>query len=388
MRVLVLSYLFPRPAEPWSGIFVVEQVAALRARGIDARVLWGFSLGMPVRRPEFAANWVPAPITGVPSASFQYRVPHRLWQLLAGPAYGRAALRAASTLRDEFPFDLVHAHTSFLDGHAASLIGDAFNVPVVLTEHSGPFSTQIDNPVKRRCTLRALHRADRLIAVSDFLSDQIKTSIPQVANRDITVIGNGISGEALPCHSPRAPDGKIIALWIGSFVPVKQPHMLLEAFSAAHRQNPRLHLRLAGDGPLGPELRRYAGELGLSERIEWLGPLDRQGINAALGEADFVVVSSQAETFSLATLEALVSGRPVLSTRCGGPESIIDSAKLGILTDNDQAGLTAGFLDMANSHHAFEPATLRKSALDRFAHDLIAERLGTLYQTLLSREST
>jgi len=388
MRVLVLSYLFPRPAEPWSGIFVVEQVAALRARGIDARVLWGFSLGMPVLQPEFKADWVPAPIAGIPSASFQYRVPHRLWQLLAGPAYGRAALRAASALRQEFPFDLVHAHTSFLDGHAASLIGDAFSVPVVLTEHSGPFSTQIDNPMKRRCTLRALRRADQLIAVSDFLRDQIMTSVPQIAGRDIAIIGNGISGDALRCHSPRATDGRIIALWIGSLVPVKQPHMLLEAFAAAHRQDPRLYLRLAGDGPLGPELRRYAGEIGLSQHIEWLGPLDRQGINAALGEADFVVVSSKAETFSLATIEALVSGRPVLSTRCGGPESIIDSPRLGILTDNDQASLAAGFIDMADRHRTFEPATLRKSALDRFAHDLIAERLGTLYQTLLSREST
>lgn len=367
---------------------MVEQVAALRARGIDARALWGFSLGMPLRQPEFKADWIPAPIAGIPSASFQYRVPHRLWQLLAGPAYGRAALRAASAIRQEFPFDLVHAHTSFLDGHAASLIGDAFNVPVVLTEHSGPFSTQIDNPVKRRCTLRALRRADQLIAVSDFLGEQIKTSLPQAASRDIAIIGNGISGDAMPCHAPRATDGRIIALWIGSLVPVKQPHMLLEAFAAAYRRDSRLHLRLAGDGPLGAELRRYAGELGLSEPIEWLGPLDRQGINAALGDADFVVVSSKAETFSLATLEALVSGRPVLSTRCGGPESIIDSTALGILTSNDQAGLTAGFIDMANRHRAFEPATLRKSALDRFAHDLIADRLGTLYQTLLSREST
>ena len=78
--------------------FVVEQVAALRARGIDARALWGFSLGMPLRQPEFTPGWVPAPIAGVPSASFQYRVPHRLWQLLAGPAYGRAALEYRASL--------------------------------------------------------------------------------------------------------------------------------------------------------------------------------------------------------------------------------------------------------------------------------------------------
>jgi glycosyltransferase involved in cell wall biosynthesis len=384
MRVLVLSHLYPRSSAPWSGIFVAEQVAALRREGIDARVLWGHGVGMPLTAPPVPGAWVGG---GVPEASFAYRVPHRLWRFLAGQAYAAAALRACRSLAASFPFDLVHAHTSWLDGHAAAVIRRSFHVPMVLTEHSGPFSTQVDNLLKRRATRQALTEADRVMAVSGFLRRQMSDAFPDLASRPIAIIGNGIAGDDFPMAGPRDPSLPPSAVWVGGFLPIKQPLMMLRAFAAAKMRSPGLTLHLVGEGPLEPAMRAEAAALDVTDALTWHGSLPRPEVARRLAACDFMIVSSAAETFSVATLEALAVGRPVVSTRCGGPEEILDRPALGSLVDNDEAALAQGIVEMALACRSHDPATLRRAALERFGHPVIAARLVATYNSLLAREA-
>jgi glycosyltransferase involved in cell wall biosynthesis len=121
--------------------------------------------------------------------------------------------------------------------------------------------------------------------------------------------------------------------------------------------------------------------------LTWHGSLPRPEVARRLAACDFMIVSSAAETFSVATLEALAVGRPVVSTRCGGPEEILNRPALGSLVDNDEVALAQGIVEMALACRSHDPATLRRAALERFGHPVIAARLVATYNSLLAREA-
>jgi glycosyltransferase involved in cell wall biosynthesis len=281
----------------------------------------------------------------------------------------------------------VHAHTSWLDGYAASAVKHAFGVPMVLTEHSGPFSTQVENAFRRRATRSALRSADVVLAVSSFLRAQMVSALPDLAPLEIDVLGNGVDPDRFPLAPLRRSGEPVRAVWIGSFLPIKQPLMLLQAFAAARDACPGLELHLIGNGPLEKDMRALSARLGIASCVTWWGSLPRGEVSLRIREADFLVVSSRAETFSVATLEALVSGRPVLTTRCGGPEEIVDEPGLGLVVANDEAALASGLSRMAASCRQANPARLRASAISRYSHDAIARRLVSHYTSILSRKA-
>jgi glycosyltransferase involved in cell wall biosynthesis len=102
-----------------------------------------------------------------------------------------------------------------------------------------------------------------------------------------------------------------------------------------------------------------------------------------MGKSDFIAITSETETFSLVALEALATGKPVLATRCGGPEEIINTPELGIVIEQSEAALVEGFLLMARSYRKFNPTVLHASAIKRFDYRVISEKLRVVYQSLL-----
>jgi glycosyltransferase involved in cell wall biosynthesis len=360
MRILVLSHQYPRPSSLWSGVFVSEQVAALRVAGIDARVLSGQVVSpMSLRTDQIA--WVNGP-NNVPVAYFGYPIFPRTWRYAAGLSYATAAGHAVRTIVHDFNFDLIHAHTSFLDGYAASCLKRAFSTPVVLTEHSGPFSTQHDNLIKRVATKRALESADAVISVSNFLKSQMVGAYPSLAQRNVMIIGNGINADLFQLAEVPQDRATIEVAWVGGFLPVKQPLLMLRAFAKAWEKQKRLRLTIAGEGPLQSDMRNVAD---------------------LMGKSDFIAITSETETFSLVALEALATGKPVLATRCGGPEEIINTPELGIVIEQSEAALVEGFLLMARSYRKFNPTVLHASAIKRFDYRVISEKLRVVYQSLL-----
>jgi glycosyltransferase involved in cell wall biosynthesis len=381
MRILVLSHQYPRPSSLWSGVFVSEQVAALRVAGIDARVLSGQVVSpMSLRTDQIA--WVNGP-NNVPVAYFGYPIFPRTWRYAAGLSYATAAGHAVRTIVHDFNFDLIHAHTSFLDGYAASCLKRAFSTPVVLTEHSGPFSTQHDNLIKRVATKRALESADAVISVSNFLKSQMVGAYPSLAQRNVMIIGNGINADLFQLAEVPQDRATIEVAWVGGFLPVKQPLLMLRAFAKAWEKQKRLRLTIAGEGPLQSDMRNVVCALGIEKVVNWAGSLSRRGIADLMGKSDFIAITSETETFSLVALEALATGKPVLATRCGGPEEIINTPELGIVIEQSEAALVEGFLLMARSYRKFNPTVLHASAIKRFDYRVISEKLRVVYQSLL-----
>src|SRR5262249_31464084 len=217
-RVLVLSHMFPHVEQPGSGPFVLAQVAALREHErIDVRVISCRPFRISTRNPaqilrsvrsyrgELAqlrwAEW-----SGVPVLYPPYII-GRLFPFWAHAAtYRRAVHNTFEHLRRDFHFDLVHAPTRFPAGHAGLALPRPFAVPLVITEHTGPFTVLTGKPIVRQIALRSLQRADLVLCVSDSLRREVCSYYPPGSISHVETLSNGVDTTLFRPPEKWAPD--------------------------------------------------------------------------------------------------------------------------------------------------------------------------------------
>lgn len=401
-RVLVLSHMFPHPEQPGSGPFVHEQVQGLRQAGVDARAvvgrpywvrtlhplkmlrgLWNYRRALRAAQDRW---WL---VDGVPVRYLPYLVVAPFWS--HAWSYRLAVRSNMQRLRDEFQPEIVHAHTGYLDGSAAQMLARAWGVPYLVTEHTGPFSTLMRRPVVQDTTLEAIRNADTLVSVSralqkdvlGYLGDhrQLRTAvIPNAVDVDRFVVARGEPGD------PDAPR----LLFVGYFVPAKNLPLLLAAFAKVLAAKPRATLALVGGGENEAQTQAVRDDIaarGLQHAVSVRGFVAREEVARLMREeCDMLVLQSKAETFGCVAAEALASGRPVVATRCGGPEDIVTEPWMGVLCDNDSpAALAEAILQVSERIGQVDPERLGASARERFGAASVARRLIQLYEDVLRR---
>jgi glycosyltransferase involved in cell wall biosynthesis len=174
-----------------------------------------------------------------------------------------------------------------------------------------------------------LRHAYKLIVVSEAL----KKRLPH--HDKITLIYDGY---AFDNHRPTTRTGSTF-LYLSNIIPGKGQDHALAAFVNVHRQLPGWKLKFVG-GDSGLEknkqflehLKLVAFTAGVSDRVEWHG-FTADVVSQYL-QADIVLNFSESESFSMASLEALSCGRPLIVTDCGGPAEIVQHEVTGILVPN------------------------------------------------------
>jgi glycosyltransferase involved in cell wall biosynthesis len=403
VNLFVLPSWYPSAADPVAGGFVREQVAALAGLPAAPQLVvgtWGHHDGaLSLRDPAatFAAlRWRLRARAGWRQRTDgavrwqEVETPRLSWTLAVarGGAAGllRASRRNLAAARERLGrVDLVHAHVGFPAGWIASVLAAEAGVPYVLTEHMGPFPVPQLLDGDRPCAelRRAFENAAATIAVSPALAARIRSLGLPCSD----VVPNAIDGrrfDALPAH-PGPPGPPFVWLALSTLASAKGIDLLLDAFA---RWNPRageVELRIAGDGPQRGALRAQAQALGLGERVRFLGALRPEQVPGALLACHAFVLPSRHETFGVVLAEALASGRPVLSTRCGGPESIVGPHDGLLVPPGDVDALAAGLAELTGRAAGFDPAALCADALARFGRAAVARRLLAIYERVLAQ---
>ena len=102
----------------------------------------------------------------------------------------------------------------------------------------------------------------------------------------------------------------------------------------------------------------------------------------ALQNSDAFVLSSEYETFGVVLIEAMSCGLPVISTKCGGPESIIINDKLGLLVEkNNVNALSNGMNDILNKK--YDSQDIREYVIGSFSQIAIANKLKVVYKEII-----
>jgi len=264
--------------------------------------------------------------------------------LHASGSFNVSYLRAILSLIHKYDVDIVAAH---LYGSAVycSLAGLLARRPVISVLHG-----QSDISGKGRFSglkkLLVRSGSTKAVFVSTRLRDELKRAL-SLADSSCVVIPNGIDVEkysSLPDQSVREQLGisrdHILVGAIGNIRKPKSYDVLLRAARKLVDLSPRYRFAIAGEGSgdLLDKLLALRAELGLTDKVHFLGL--RADVPLLLRNFDVYALSSTTEGFSIACVEAMASGVPVVATRSGGPEEILDDGKTGLLVPtNDPLAL-------------------------------------------------
>jgi glycosyltransferase involved in cell wall biosynthesis len=156
----------------------------------------------------------------------------------------------------------------------------------------------------------------------------------------------------------------------------------IRAVAIAVKTLPGLELKIAGSGPLLEELQTLAKTLGVSERVQFLGRLERESIVALYREGDAMLNPSRVDNMPNSVLEALASGLPVISTNVGGVPYIVEDGKTALLVDADEPEAMAGAILRLHQDNALR-TRLQKRGLDevrQYAWPQVRDQWLSLYR--------
>lgn len=229
-------------------------------------------------------------------------------------------------------------------------------------------------------TRRIWRGAYRVVANSDGLRKLAWSTVPA---QPIDVIPNGI--ETLPRKrpSPAAGDG-IRILTVSRLIERKGLDTLIEA--VAEIPDTAVKLDIAGEGPSHARLERLARERGIGDRVRFHGFVQHEDLAELYARADIFVLPSRAESCSMALLEAMGAGLPVVATRVGGTPELIGDGKNGLLIGtDDSSGLAVAIRQLIaepRRRAEFSAENLRL-ARDRFSWNSTARRYEEIFRAAI-----
>ncbi len=356
MRILTLTSLFPGAAAPRHGVFVKERLADFRRHsGAEVRVVSPvpfFPRFLPSRRyGQFARAPRREEWAGFEILRPRYLMLPRIGVALQGLSYYVGVRGAVRRLRRAFPFDLIDAHYAYPDGFAAALLRHRLDVPLVLTVRGTDVNLLPGLKATAAQVRYALRAADALVAVSRALAGLAVEAGADPAR--VTVLRNGVDAERfrpLPMDECRRglglpEQGRVLAS-VGLLVPRKGHDLLLRALALMPAAE-RPYTVIAGDGPEEGALRALAAQLGLAERVRFLGAVEHDALAALYSSSDLSVLASSREGWPNVLLESMACGTPVVATAVHGSPEVVADESVGLLVQERSAEALAAALQAA-----------------------------------------
>ncbi len=251
-------------------------------------------------------------------------------------------VRTLFSLRDAvaaFRPDVLHVQCFGPNGAYASALSKLTGRPLVVTLQGETLMDDADIfEVSRslRASLRhGLKTAAAVTACSSFTLEDAERRFGLPPGRG-HVIPNGVElSQPTPVPPARPtvlPDGPYI-LALGRVVRKKGFDLLVEAFARMDAARRNADLVIAGTGEALGDLRRQAADLGVADRVHFIGRLDRDEVAGAMAAAELFVMPSRLEPFGIVILEAWRAGTAVVATDRGGPPELVRDGQDGVLVD-------------------------------------------------------
>ena len=285
-------------------------------------------------------------------------------------------LRLAALFR-RLGVDIVHtrnAEAFFYGMVGAKLAGIRH---VIHSEHGRTFP---EKPLRARAQRWLLRFVDHVFAVSARLRDDLVREIG-VCRKRLDIIYNGVDLGRFGKTAPRSSTAEVLIGSVGRLVAVKNYPLLLRALAALPARLP-WRLALVGDGPERASLERLAGELGIRERVEFLG--HREDVPALLQSMTVFVLPSVSEGLSNTLLEAMAAGAAIVASDVGGNREIVEHESSGLLFESeDLQGLTGALQRLIN-----DPALrtrLSDAAVARVHEQFSLEGMLRMYEHMYRR---
>jgi glycosyltransferase involved in cell wall biosynthesis len=406
MRVLHLAPPSSAPRTITAHTFIDEEILALGSAGIECLTVADTSN----RNRECNGVRVVAVPSPAPAGSIGRTLAMTLRRARLLPR-GRHALResravfhalrieqAAASAIEQYNVDLIHSHFGWPAGFGGLLAGAATGVPLVASLRGMDLLHRRDlsyglrlNAAYDSAVRQLVARADRTIYATDFMRRQgiaagapVERAIVIRKGVDLVRFQPPIDRQAI--RRELALAGPLM-LAVGTLRPLKGYPTLFHAL--ARLSDRAWRLVICGDGPDRDALQALAARLGLDDRIQFAGTVDRERISTYFAAADIFVHASHIEAAGNVVLEALASGCAVVTSDCGGPrEHVIEGETGFIVAPDDPAGLAERLRQVLTDStlcqrlgRAARADVERRFTYPRMVADLIDVYRGTLART-------
>jgi glycosyltransferase involved in cell wall biosynthesis len=280
--------------------------------------------------------------------------------------------------------DILHCHTfAFaLGGSVASYI---LKRPLVVTVHSSHFLRLSRNAVMSGVMRALLAKACCLMSTSKEIDMVVRGLLPDHFTQPIV---NGIDTEKFrPAQPVLEKDAdEFLIVCPRRLVEKNGVEFLIRALAVVRDVKARLYI--AGDGPLRGRLEALAAEIGVRDRVVFMGSVDNTKMPSVYSSADLVVIPSLLEATSIAALEAMACAKVVAASRVGGLPEIIDD-RVGILFEPGSARAIAGAIQniAARPDTAGMGREARRRVEENWGIGRIAEIHEELYEKVIKESA-
>jgi glycosyltransferase involved in cell wall biosynthesis len=236
----------------------------------------------------------------------------------------------------------------------------------------------------RRRAIRAARQSASFIVVSEY----VRRTVEQFAGNldNLVVIPCSVDGSEFTLRDQARRRDPNQILFVGAIRPVKGVDVLLRAVRLLADRGHQTHLVLVGEAYYGSyqkeehQLKRMVIDLGLADRVRFVGKQVPPTLVHSMQESAALVLPSRAESLGMVLVEALACGTPVVATRCGGPEEVVND-RVGVLVPpEDPEALASGIEHVLDNGSGYDPVQLRAHALERFGAESVGERLRQVYE--------
>ena len=365
-KVLHLAKWYPNKVEPLLGIFIQKHIQSVQ-ESYDHKVISIYQTNTINSNIDWVVNYH----NNTEEVIFYHKkgllnkikVLFRVWK---------------ETKR--FKPHLIHAHVMGWTSSLAFFFSRINQVPFVISEHWSGYRTngysQLNYASKILRKLSA-KQAEQICVVSNFLKqDMLKCGI----TANYTIIGNVVDGIALDIEKNKT----FSFVFAGDLVQeTKNVKGIIEAFSEVLKHHKYIKLDIIGDGKDLKNYKALSNRLKLNNHVSFHGNRNNDYVIKTLSQSHVLILNSYFETFSIICAEAILCGIPVISTKCGGPESFLND-KTGILIDLDnKKQLIKAMESMINNYNQYEPEKL-KSMAHQFSMDNIGKKINQEYLRALN----
>ncbi len=391
-NVFVIPSWYPVANDNISGIFIKEQVEAISLfePNVNQYVsTWGHSLGhLSLRLPKKIFNSLIWRIKNTvsnthkirdniveifnPSLSWSNQLPFGGYKTMLSS--NRKNLLEAIRLSKN-NIHIIHAHCVYPGGVIANILSNEFNIPYFITEHMGPrIPSLLNNGKPIDIIIKAYRNADKVIAVSPYLKEKLL----EYDLKKVTVIPNLVNEKKFLLSKKN--NRKFIFFSLGIMTKVKGIDVLLKAIKRCNLSSENTEFWIGGDGPMLSEYKLLAKKLKIVHIVKWLGKIHHNDVPKYFKNCNAFILPSRFETFGVVCAEAIASGKPVIATRCGGPQSIINKSN-GILVDvDDIQQLSNAINNLKFNYTEFRGEKLREEFLRKFSRKVVVNQIINLYK--------
>ena len=310
--------------------------------------------------------------------------------------------REVKKIIDDFDPDVIHIQMLMWIGQAAMKYGNKYGIPIVSTNHAMP-ENLMDNlrllaPVSRPINYILKAYGARFHSKADFITMPTQSAIEMFNVEKITTpmdaVSNGIDlsrftvGRADDELYERfgIPKDQPVISYVGRLDAEKHLPVLMRAFVRVLSIMPHVHLLIVGDGTERLALQAMAHDMGIERNVTLTGRVSDEDLVELHKVGTVFCMPSPAELQSIATLEAMASGQPIVAVNAGALGELCQNERNGYLTEQDNDEMIANGLQAIVADESLRAEMSEQSLAIARTHDLqtTLKRFESIYTDLIN----